>query len=368
MSDEQNQFTPPPPPGPDVSRSSPPNLGAPMPPPPPPMAMPVMMPAPMPKKKLVSRVKDALVLIIFFGSLVLNFFFAILLAGQQVDAQVRETVILDGAMNQQIAVIDIKGAITDQLAEQLEVQFKRVRENKNYKALLLYVNSPGGGVTASDTIAHYVDQVKAAGKPVVVFMGTVAASGGYYVSAGADYIMAGPTTITGSIGVLAVIPNIHGTLEKIGAHVTVIRSTPATRKAIGLPSEPWDPANREYFQKLIDPSHQRFVDVIYQGRKKHFPDISVLEKLADGAAMKSALAKEVKLIDQADAYFEDAIAKAAELAKLKKPRVLRLSRKPASLREMFTGASQSKNALINIDASLLDNLTTPRLLYLWQGQ
>ena len=83
--------------------------------------------------------------------------------------------------------------------------------------------------------------------------------------------------------------------------------------------------------------------------------------------MKSALAKEVKLIDQDDAYFEDAIAKAAELAELDDPRVLRLSR-PVSFSERLTGASQAKNTLINIDASLLDNLTTPRLLYLWQGQ
>ena len=110
MSDEQNQFTPPPPPGPGVSGSSQPHLGAAMPPPPPPMAMPVMMPAPMPKKSFASRVKDALVLLIFFGSIVLNILLLITLvgalAGQQVDTQVRETVLLRGAADQQIAVIE----------------------------------------------------------------------------------------------------------------------------------------------------------------------------------------------------------------------------------------------------------------------
>ena len=369
MPDNQDQFSPPPPQQPSPS---PPDLGAPMPPPPPPppIAMPVMLPSPAPKKTLVSRIKDALVLIVFFGSLMLNLILLLSLTAlraQVGDARVQETLLLDGAQNQQIAVIDVKGIITDELAEQLWPQFKRVRDNKDYKALLLYVNSPGGGVGASDTIAHYVRQVKSENKPVVVFMGSVAASGGYYVSAGADYIMAGPTTITGSIGVLAQLPNIHGTLQKIGAHVVVIPSTPATRKSAGSPFLPWDPANRDYFQKLIDSAHQRFVDVVYQGRQEQFPDISVLEKLADGAALTAAQAKAAKLIDQDDAYFEDAIDKAAELAKLDKPRVLRLSR-PAGLRQLLTGADQAKNPLLNIDASLLDDLTTPRLLYLWQGQ
>ncbi|MCK4850968.1 MAG: signal peptide peptidase SppA [Phycisphaerae bacterium] len=366
MPDNQDQFSPPPPP--QQPSPGPPDLGAPMPPPPPPpVSMPVMLPSPLPKKTLVSRIKDALVLIVFFGSLVLNLLLIIALGAQGLDAGVRETLLLDGARDQQIAVIDVKGMITDELAGQLWPQFKRVRDNKDYRALLLYVNSPGGGVTASDTIAHYVNQIKAADKPVVVFMGSVAASGGYYVSAGADYIMAGPTTTTGSIGVLAVIPNIHGTLEKIGAHVTVIRSTPATRKALGLPFEPWDSVKREYFQKRIDPLHKRFVDVVHKGRQEHFPDISVLQKLADGAALTAAQAKAAKLIDQDDAYFEDAMDKAAELAKLDKPKVVRLS-KPPSLRETLTGAAKAQNTLINIDASFLDDLTTPRLLYLWQGQ
>lgn len=376
MSDEQNQFTPPPPappgsgPGPDLSGgSSPGNLGAPMPPPPlpPTMGMPIMMPSPLPKKRLVSRIKDALVLMVFFGSIVLNLFLAISLAGQQVDGQIRETVIRDGALEQQMAVIDVKGIITDEMAGQLWPQFQQVTSNKKYKALLLYVNSPGGGVTASDTIAHYVDQVRAAGKPVVAFMGTVAASGGYYVSAGADYIMTGPTTITGSIGVLAQLPKLHGTLEMMGAEMIVIPSTPATKKAMGSPFVPWSPASKEYFQTIIDSAHNRFVEVVYQGRQKHFEDISVLEKLANGAALTAGQAKEAKLVDQTDAYLEDAIEKTAALAELDKPRVVRLSR-PATFAERLTGAEEAHSSLLNIDASLLDELTTPRLLYLWQGQ
>ena len=107
--------------------------------------------------------------------------------------------------------------------------------------------------------------------------------------------------------------------------------------------------------------------MVHKGRQEHFPDISVLQKLADGAALTAAQAKAAKLIDQDGTYFGQAVDKAAQLAGLSNPKVVRLSRTP-SFREILTGAAQAKNALVNIDASFLNDLTSPRLLYLWQGQ
>ena len=364
MPDDTDQFNAPAPEPP----APPPNgmVGS-MPPPPPPPMMPVMFPNMTPKKGVISRIKDAVILVVFFGSLLLNFFLLIALGAQQIQPGLREVLITDGAENQRIAVINVQEMITDELADKLSHQFKSVIENDKYKALVLYVNTPGGAVTPSDVIANYVEKVKQVDKPVVVFMGSVAASGGYYISAGADYIMAGPTTITGSIGVIAQLPNIHGTLERIGAQVVVMPSTPATKKSIGSPFLPWDPANRGYIQKLIDSAHDRFVQVAYEGRQAHIPKLSQMRKLANGAALTSAQAKEAKLIDEDDAYFDQAIAKAAELAKLDDPKVVRLTQ-PAGLRELLASQSQVKGALINIDASVLDELTSPRLMYLWQGQ
>ena len=362
MMDTPGQPIPPLPPGQSASAGYMP------PPPPPPPGFPVMISVPAPKKGLISRIKDALVLIIFLGSLFLNLILMVSIAARtQMDTGVREHVLIDGNDAQRIAVIDVKGIISDELTEQLRPQFQRVRDGKNYKALLLYVDSPGGGVTASDNIAHEVKRIKAAGKPVVVYMGALAASGGYYVSAPSDYIMAGTTTITGSIGVIAQLPNVYGTLEKIGAKMIVIPSTPATKKTIGSPFLPWEPGNRGYFEKLIDTAHQRFVEVIYEGRQQHFSSIGQVQKLADGAALTAAQAKDRKLIDEEGVYFERAVEKTAELANLSEPKVVRLSRVP-SLREMLTGQPQSSQALINVDRSLLDSITTPRLLYLWQGQ
>ena len=363
MPDSPDQAIPPLPPGQNAFHGQMPS------PPPPPPGFPVMLPIGAPKKSFVSRIKDALVLIIFLGSLFLNLVLMLSVAATaQVDTGVRESVLIDGSDSQRIAVIDVKGIIDGELAEQLAPQFKRVIDNDSYKALLLYVDSPGGGVTASDTIAYQVRKVKAAGKKVVVYMGGVAASGGYYVSAPADYIMAAPTTITGSIGVIAQLPNFHGTLEKIGAQVVVIPSTDATKKALGSPFLPWNPTKRSYFQNLIDSAHQRFVEVVYEGRQQHFTDIGQVKRLADGAALTAAKAQDSKLIDEQGVYFEQAADKAAELAKLTKPKLIRLSR-VLSFREMLTGRiQQPSNALIHLDSSLLDSVTTPRLLYLWQGQ
>ncbi|NIA06377.1 MAG: signal peptide peptidase SppA [Actinobacteria bacterium] len=362
MPDSPDQSIPPLPPGESALPGQMP------PPPPPPPGFPVMLPMGTPKKSFISRLKDALVLIVFLGSLLLNLVLLLSVAATaQVDSGVKETVLIDGSNTQRIAVIDVKGIINDELAEQLAPQFKHVKDNDKYKALVLYVDSPGGGVTASDTIAHYVAEIKQTKKPVVVYMGSVAASGGYYISAPADYIMTAPTTITGSIGVIAQLPNIHGTLEKIGAQVVVIPSTPATKKALGSPFLSWDPASRGYFQELIDSAHQRFVEVVFEGRKKHFADIVEVEKLANGAALTATQALDAKLIDEKGIYFEDAVDKAAELAKLTKPKLIRISRVP-SLREVLTGRLQSSKALINLDSSLLDSITTPRMLYLWQGQ
>jgi protease-4 len=328
----------------------------------------MMLPMAAPKKGLISRIKDALVLIIFLGSLLLNLVLLVsLTAAAQVDTGVQESVMIKGDDGQRIAVIDVKGFIHDGLAEQLKPQFERVRENDNYKALLLYVDSLGGGVTASDNIAHEVKRIKDAGKPVVAYMGGYATSGGYYISAPSDYIMAGATTITGSIGVISEFPNIHGTLEKIDAKVLVIPSTPATKKAMLSPFLPWDPANRSHIQKIIDSAHQRFVDVVYEGRQQHFSAIGQVEKLADGAALTAAQAQAAKLIDEHSVYFEQAVDKAANLAQLAKPKVVRLSAM-TGWRELLASRDQSSKALINLDSSLLDRITTPRLMYLWQGQ
>ena len=263
-----------------------------------------------------------------------------------------------------IGVVTINGVVLE--SESTIKKLQILENDPAVKGIIVRINSPGGAVAPSQEIFTELLRFKKK-KLVYTSIASVAASGGYYIAVGSDKIFANPGSLTGSIGVIAQLPNLHGSLERIGAHVVVIPSTPATKKTIGSPFLPWDEANRDYFQKLPDSAHNRFVDVIYQGRNKHFPDRARLEKLANGEILTAAQALDAKLIDRDHSYFEDAQAKAAELAGLSEPKVVKLTKVP-SLREALTGAAQNKTALINIDASALDQLTTPRLLYLWQGQ
>ena len=179
--------------------------------------------------------------------------------------------------------------------------------------------------------------------------------------------MAGHTTITGSIGVIAHLPNLSGSLEKIGMKVTVIPSTPATKKSIGSPFISWDPANRDYILKFLDSAHNRFVSVIFTGRAKHFANREAVEALANGAALTAAEAKAANLIDQDKAHFEDAVAKAKSLAGLGNPKVVKLS-KMFNLRDVFGAEVKNRTPQVTIDPSTIDELAAPRLMYLWQGQ
>lgn len=185
------------------------------------------------------------------------------------------------------------------------------------KAVVLAVNSPGGSVVASDVIHHALEDLD---KPVVVAMGEVAASGGYYISAGADWIIANPSTLTGSIGVISQFTNAEGLLEKVGVDFVVITSGP--RKDFGSPYREMTAAERQYWQAMVDEIYAGFVQVVVDGRG--LPEKEVRE-IADGSVYSGRQALELGLID-ALGYEDDAISKAAELGGIEgEPRVLEYS-------------------------------------------
>ncbi|MCL4731734.1 MAG: signal peptide peptidase SppA, partial [Planctomycetes bacterium] len=197
----------------------------------------------------------------------------------------------------------------------VEDGLRRARNDDKVVAVILQVNSPGGGVTASDYIHDAIKRFRAdTGKPVVVFMKDLAASGGYYVAAPADYIVASPTTLTGSIGVIIQGFNFHGTLTEI------VKGQDATVKAGGnkaMGSMFADPASEDYregrqlLQQLADEMHGRFKDIVRQGRKSQLkPD---WETYADGRILSASQAKNIGLVDEIG-YFADARKKAESLA------------------------------------------------------
>ncbi len=188
-----------------------------------------------------------------------------------------------------IGVIEITGPITQskQIVEDLKV-FER---NSRVKAVVLRIDSPGGGVGPSQEIYAAVKAVK--NKPVVVSMGSVAASGGYYIAAPATHIFANPGTITGSIGVIMEFPDITALLDKIGLHRRVIKS--GTFKDIGSPVREMSAEEQALLQGLIDDVYSQFVTAVAIGRDL---DPEAVRTFADGRIFSGSQAKEMGLVDE----------------------------------------------------------------------
>ena len=182
------------------------------------------------------------------------------------------------------------------------VQIRKATKNKNIEGLLIKINSGGGVITASDVIWNSLKQFKAAdsNRVVVVMMGSMAASGAYYISAAADYIIANPTTMTGSIGVIMNSFNVQDLATKIGYKNVTIKS--GANKDILSPFSELSPAQRQLLQSMVDSLHSRFVTIVAEGRGL---DETTVRALADGRVFLAPEALQYKLIDQIG-YIEDA--------------------------------------------------------------
>ncbi|MBN1466784.1 signal peptide peptidase SppA [candidate division KSB1 bacterium] len=255
--------------------------------------------------------------VIFIGILLLVFFSVGSMSGMEIDG-----------VGDKVAVVELNGIIAS--SREVVAQFKRYEKDKSIKAIVFRINSPGGGVAASQEIYEQVRRVRDSGKPVVASMGSVAASGGYYVALGADSIMANPATTTGSIGVLAEFPNYSKLMEKIGIQVTTIKS--GQYKDTGNPYRDITPADREYLQAWIDDGYDQFITAVADERGLLKEEV---RRLADGRVYSGRQAYELSLIDSLGT-FEDAIQLAADVAGIDgEPRLVRQPRKKTTMFELL---------------------------------
>jgi protease-4 len=324
-----------------------------------------------PKRSWFSRIGMGILVALFVLSIVLNIEL-IVLAGARSQKGFESTTLRDGEKDQEVAVYNVQGMIDDEAAQRLERFYRLVEEDKNIKAVVLRVESPGGTVAASDQMHHtLVRMQKELKKKVVVSMGGVAASGGYYISASADAIYAEPTTATGSIGVIAMWPVLKGLMDKVGVDMVTIRSDDSrTWKARENPFEAPDDRVRQEVLEMLNTMQQRFSAVVKEGRGEKL----VVKPQADGADGGPAplngkvyLAQEAKalgLVDQIG-YQQDAADEAARLAKLGNPRIVSYTRHKGLFESAF-GAKAS--APIVVDSQALDQLGTPRIMMLWKVQ
>ena len=255
----------------------------------------------------------------------------------------------------QIAALDLEGIIFD--SKDFTQQLKEYGTHSGVKAVVLRLNSPGGGVAASQEIYEAVKKFRAdTHKKVVVSMSSVAASGAYYIACASDKIYANPGTITGSIGVIAEWYN-YGELLKWAKMENIVFKS-GTLKDAGSPTRPLTEAEKVYFQGLIDNMYNQFVSAVASSRNM---DEARVRKLADGRVYTGQEAKKNGLVDELGTY-QDALAAAAKLAGVSgEPRVVSPPKKKLSLLDFLLGDARS---ILSLNPDRSESLI--RFAYLWR--
>ncbi|NSW85565.1 MAG: signal peptide peptidase SppA [Syntrophobacteraceae bacterium] len=233
-----------------------------------------------------------------------------------------------------IAVVEVRGTIAK--SQDTVKSLKELRQDESVKAIVLRVESPGGGVGASQEIYREVRRTRDA-KPIVASLGGIAASGGYYVSSPANRIVANPGTITGSIGVIVYFPRLQGLFDKIGYGMTTIKS--GEFKDIGNPTREMTDEERQLLQSTVEETHNQFIRDVAEGR--NLPEEKIRE-WADGRILMGQAAHRLGLVDELG-NFEDAVRIAANLAGITgEPELIYPTRKRRSLLELLLGTELSE--------------------------
>jgi protease-4 len=330
-------------------------------PPPPPPAQggyPYPYPAP-PRQGLFDSLKKfgaviSLALFVFLA----GFYVALFQLNQ--GGTLQREIYREGLGEQRIAIIPVSGTIGADTVAYIHEAVQAVEKDKTIAAIVLRVQSPGGGASASDQILHELNMLRAkTGLPIVASYGDYAASGGYYVSCQADYIFAEPTTITGSIGVIAQVPTMQELMNQKLAN-NLFRD--------------WTDADRAVMRNMVDAIYDRFLEVVVTGRGE-VVGADKLKALADGSIYTAQQAADLKLVDEIG-YLDAALDKARDLGDISesKPEVVYF-RPRATLLQMIgvTGPAPARSGL-SLDNLLdaerfrtwLTEFSVPRMMYLMQ--
>jgi protease-4 len=280
---------------------------------------------------------------------------------------------VSGTGKDKVLLMEISGVIsseegdglspTPSMIASIKEQLGRAAKDEAVKAIVLRLNTPGGTVTASDIIHHELKTFKSNRKvPVIASIMDVGASGGYYIASAADSVLAHPSSVTGSIGVIMLTMNARGLLEKVGVEATAVTSGP--RKDMGSPFRAMTAEERSIFQSLIDAFYQRFLTVVQEGRPQLQMD--QLKKLADGRIYTGDQAKAAGLVDDIG-YLEDAVELAKKKAGLAEARVI-MYRRPGEYSNNIYSRLLTPGPLAslgNFDLMAFVRGGAPRFMYLW---
>jgi protease-4 len=255
----------------------------------------------------------------------------------------------------EIALVRIQGMLMD--SQNIVRQLSDYRHNPGVRGILLRIDSPGGAVAPAQEIYSEIMKLRADHKTVYASMGTVAASGGYYIACAADYVLANPGTLTGSIAAVMAFSNIEELTNKIGVKPVIIKS--GKYKDVGSPLRAMNPEERKLLQNVVDDVHQQFVQAVAKGRGL---SVSEVKEIADGRIMTGQQALKLKLIDEIGGLEKTLELLAKKIGVEGRPRVIEEKEKTPFFDWLLQSSLSSRLVETLIPASL------PRLQYIWFPQ
>lgn len=252
----------------------------------------------------------------------------------------------------EIALVHVQGVLMD--SQDIVRQLSNYRHNPQVRGIVLRIDSPGGAVAPAQEIYNEILKLRADHKTVYASMGTVAASGGYYIACAADYVLANPGTLTGSISAVMAFNNVEELTQKVGVKPEVIKS--GKFKDVGSPLRPMNSEERVLLQNVVDDVHQQFIHAIAEGRNMPVAEVS---KVADGRIMTGQQALKLKLIDDLGGL-EKAIDLLAEKIGVKgRPKVIEEKEKIPFLDWLVQGSLSNKFTQTFMPSA------SPRLQFIW---
>lgn len=292
------------------------------------------------------------------------------------EKKIKEVVLVKSRAREKILIVDVSGilgttlsyGLLDREGDILSQVYHRLQlaaEDPYVRGIILRVDTPGGEVTASDILYNEILKFRErTTKPVVTLMMGLATSGGYYVASATDHIIAHPSTITGSIGVISVFPNLKELFSKIGVEVNVIKS--GELKDSGSAFRDMTAEEKALFQDIIDELYQKFLDVVLHGRDNAL-SLDELKALADGRIYTAQQAHKLKLIDEIG-YFDAALAKVKTLAGIQDAKVIAYTYYPKKKTNLYAKSLGTPTVIERDDFKDIFKSLKTGFYYLWLPQ
>ncbi len=290
--------------------------------------------------------------------------------------QLQEVVLIKSKAKEKILILDISGIIgisstpsildrEGNFLSRIYYRLQKAAEDKMIKGVILRLDTPGGEVTASDILYNEILEFKKeTGIPVLALMMGITASGGYYIASACDSIIAHPSTITGSIGVISIFPNIEELLKKIGVKVNIIKS--GSMKDSGSSFRKLTSNERIVFQDVVNEFYERFLEVVYKRRQNYF-SLQELKKIADGRIYTASQAYELKLIDEIG-YFDTAMKKMLSEAHLHEATVVTYTYYPKTKTNIYAASMKKTSLFEEKDYTKIFQSLKSGFYYLWLPQ